>query len=65
MIAPGAGARVYLACGVTDMHKGMTGLAAQAEIAGVEAAKRAYAALVQVLRTTIARLKKQRFGASS
>ena len=29
MIAPGAGVRVYLACGVTDMRKGMTGLAAQ------------------------------------
>jgi transposase len=31
MIAPGAGVRVYLACGVTDMRKGMTGLAAQAQ----------------------------------
>ena len=29
MITPGAGVRVYLACGVTDMRKGMTGLAAQ------------------------------------
>jgi transposase len=27
MIALTAGARVYLACGVTDMRKGMTGLA--------------------------------------
>ena len=26
MITPGAGVRVYLACGVTDMRKGMTGL---------------------------------------
>ena len=31
MIAPGAGVRVYLAGGVTDMRKGMTGLAAQAQ----------------------------------
>jgi transposase len=27
MIAPPAGVRIYLACGVTDMRKGMTGLA--------------------------------------
>ena len=27
MIAPPAGVRVWLACGVTDMRKGMTGLA--------------------------------------
>jgi transposase len=27
MIAPPAGLRVYLACGATDMRKGMTGLA--------------------------------------
>jgi transposase len=27
MIAPPAGLRIYLACGVTDMRKGMTGLA--------------------------------------
>ena len=27
MIALAAGLRVYLACGVTDMRKGMTGLA--------------------------------------
>lgn len=27
MIAPGAGVRVYLACGRTDMRKGMDGLA--------------------------------------
>jgi transposase len=27
MIALSAGVRVYLACGVTDMRKGMTGLA--------------------------------------
>ena len=31
MITPGAGVRVYLACGVTDMRKGITGLAAQAQ----------------------------------
>ena len=31
MITPGAGIRVYLACGVTDMRKGITGLAAQAQ----------------------------------
>jgi transposase len=31
MIAPGANARVYLACGVTDMRKGITGLAAKAQ----------------------------------
>ena len=28
MIGPGTGVRVYLACGVTDMRKGITGLAA-------------------------------------
>jgi transposase len=28
MIGPGAGVRVYLACGVTDMRKGIAGLAA-------------------------------------
>ena len=28
MIAPGTGVRVYLACGVTDMRKGIAGLAA-------------------------------------
>jgi transposase len=27
MIGPGTGARVYLACGVTDMRKSITGLA--------------------------------------
>ncbi len=27
MIAPGTGVRVYLACGVTDMRKGIEGLA--------------------------------------
>jgi hypothetical protein len=26
VIAPGAGVRVYLACGVTDMRKGISGL---------------------------------------
>ena len=31
MIAPGTGVRVYLACGVTDMRKGITGLAAVAQ----------------------------------
>ena len=31
MIAPGAGMRVYLACGVTDMRRGITGPAAQAQ----------------------------------
>jgi transposase len=31
MIAPVAGARVYLACGVTDMRRGITGLAAHAQ----------------------------------
>ncbi len=31
MIAPGAGVRVYLACGVTDMRKGIEGLAAIAQ----------------------------------
>jgi transposase len=35
MIAPGAGVRVYLACGVTDMRKGMTGLVAQAKALSV------------------------------
>lgn len=33
MIAPGAGVRVYLACGVTDMRKGIAGLAAHAQLA--------------------------------
>lgn len=28
MIGPGTGVRVYLACGVTDMRKGIEGLAA-------------------------------------
>jgi transposase len=28
MIAPGTGVRVYLACGVTDMRKGIAGLGA-------------------------------------
>lgn len=31
MIGPGTGTRVYLACGVTDMRKGINGLAAAAE----------------------------------
>jgi transposase len=31
MIGPGTGVRVYLACGVTDMRKGITGLAAVAQ----------------------------------
>ena len=31
MIGPPQGARVYLACGVTDMRKGIDGLAAKAQ----------------------------------
>ncbi len=31
MIGPGTGVRVYLACGVTDMRKGILGLAAAAQ----------------------------------
>ena len=31
MIGPGTGVRVYLACGVTDMRKGLLGLAAVAQ----------------------------------
>ena len=31
MIGPGTGVRVYLACGVTDMRKGVAGLAALAQ----------------------------------
>ncbi len=31
MIGPGTGVRVYLACGVTDMRKGIEGLAALAQ----------------------------------
>ena len=31
MIGPGTGVRVYLACGVTDMRKGIGGLAAKAQ----------------------------------
>ena len=33
MIGPGTGVRVYLACGVTDMRKGIAGLAALAALA--------------------------------
>jgi transposase len=40
-------------------------LGLRAEIAGMTAANRAYEALVQALKITIAKLKKQRFGASS
>jgi transposase len=32
MIAPGAGVPVYLACGATDMRKGIEGLAAHAQL---------------------------------
>ena len=31
MIGPGTGVRVYLACGATDMRKGIGGLAAKAQ----------------------------------
>ena len=31
MIGPGANVRVYLACGPTDMRRGITGLAALAQ----------------------------------
>ena len=31
MIGPGTGVRVYLACGPTDMRKGIVGLAALAQ----------------------------------
>ena len=31
MIAPPAGTRIYLACGITDMRKGFNGLVAQIE----------------------------------
>ena len=31
MIAPGANVRVYLACGVTDMRKGIDGLMARVQ----------------------------------
>lgn len=31
MIAPGSGVRVYLACGVTDMRKGIGSLSAQVQ----------------------------------
>ncbi len=31
MIGPGTGVKVYLACGVTDMRKGIAGLAALAQ----------------------------------
>ena len=31
MIAPGTGVRVYLACGATDMRKGIEGLAAMTQ----------------------------------
>jgi transposase len=40
-------------------------LGLRAEVAGIAAANRAYEALVQALKITIAKLKKQRFGASS
>ena len=32
MIGPGTGVRVYLACGVTDMRKSITGLAALVQV---------------------------------
>ena len=32
MIGPGTGVRVYLACGTTDMRKGIAGLAALAQL---------------------------------
>jgi transposase len=31
MIGPGTGVRVYLACGATDLRKGISGLAAKAQ----------------------------------
>jgi hypothetical protein len=31
MIGPGTGVRVYLACGITDMRKGIEGLAGLAQ----------------------------------
>ncbi|MFK7877159.1 MAG: IS66 family insertion sequence element accessory protein TnpB, partial [Paracoccaceae bacterium] len=31
MIGPGTGVRVYLACGVTDMRKGIAGLSTLAQ----------------------------------
>ncbi len=40
-------------------------LAQQQKIIGMEAANRAYEALIQALKLTIARLKRQRYGASS
>ncbi|MFO7855845.1 MAG: hypothetical protein R6V44_11605 [Paracoccaceae bacterium] len=40
-------------------------LGLRAEIAGIATANRAYEALVQAPKITIARLKKQRFGKSS
>jgi transposase len=40
-------------------------LAQQRKIVGMEAANRAYEALIQALKLTIARLKRQRYGASS
>ena len=40
-------------------------LAQQQKIAGMEAANRAYEALIQALQLTIARLKRQRYGSSS
>ena len=32
MIGPGTGVRVYLACGVTDMRKSISGLAALVQV---------------------------------
>ena len=40
-------------------------LAQQQKIAGMEASSRAYEALIQALKLTIARLKRQRYGSSS
>ena len=118
MIGPGTGVLAYLACGTTDMRKGIEGLAAlsqdvlrqkatgwavfafrgkrgdrlkllhwvsdwnaalkamiahlqaenmrvQADIGSISATLRAHEALVQALQIQIARLKKQKFGASS
>jgi transposase len=40
-------------------------LAQQQKIAGMEASSRAYEALIQALKLTIARLKRQRYGSGS
>ena len=40
MIGPGTGVRVYLACGVTDMRKGIAGLGNRPVLAALQIRRR-------------------------